>query len=136
MSTLAPASDRFATTRWSVVRSCSDAKESTNPLARQALGQLCQIYWRPIFAYICLRGYSPEDAEDLTQDFFAAVLEGSLLERADPGRGRFRSLLLRALGNFLNDATDRRRSRKRGGDIKFISWDDWVAESSQEINLM
>jgi len=135
VSTLAPASDRFATTRWSVVRSCSDAKESTNPLARQALGQLCQIYWRPIFAYICLRGYSPEDAEDLTQDFFAAVLEGSLLGRADPGRGRFRSLLLRALGNFLNDATDRRRSRKRGGDIKFISWDDWVAESPSQMSI-
>jgi RNA polymerase sigma factor (sigma-70 family) len=135
VSTLASASDRFATTRWSVVRSCSDSNGSRNPLARQALGQLCQIYWRPIFAYICLRGYSPEDAEDLTQDFFAAVLEGSLLERADPGRGRFRSLLLRALGNFLNDATDRRRSRKRGGDIKFISWDDWVAESPSQMSI-
>ncbi len=63
------------------------------------------------------------------------VLEGSLLERADPGRGRFRSLLLRALSNFLNDASDRRRSRKRGGDIKFISWDDWVAESPSQMSI-
>jgi len=77
-----------------------------------------------IFAYICLRVILG-GCGDLTQDFFAVVLE-VLAGEGGPWRGRFRSLLLRALSNFLNDASDRRRSRKRGGDIKFISWDDWV----------
>jgi RNA polymerase sigma-70 factor (ECF subfamily) len=129
------ATDRFTTTRWSVVLSCSGSNGASSPAAKDALSELCQIYWRPIFAYICLRGYSPEDAEDLTQDFFAAILDGHLLERADPGRGRFRSLLLRALGNFLSDATDRRLTRKRGGDVKFVSWDDWMAESPSQLSM-
>ncbi len=73
---------RFNTTRWSVVLSCADSGiEST--AARDALSELCRTYWRPIFAYICRRGYSTQDAEDLTQDFFTSLLQGSLLLRAD-----------------------------------------------------
>ena len=69
-----------------------------------ALAELCRIYWRPIFAFICRRGYSSQDAEDFTQDFFVMILEGDWLQNADRSRGRFRSLLLKSLKNFLNDA--------------------------------
>ena len=115
--------------------SCSGSNGTTSPAACEALGELCRTYWRPIFAYISLRGHSPEDAEDLTQDFFAALLDGPLLQRADPHRGRFRSLLLKALGNFLNDTTDRRLTRKRGGRFKFVSWDDWMAEMPSQLSI-
>jgi RNA polymerase sigma-70 factor (ECF subfamily) len=119
--------DRFVTTRWSVVLSCADSKASSQTV-RNALAQLCQMYWRPIFAFVCRSGYSIEDAQDLTQDFFLMVLEGHLLERADPNKGRFRSLLLKALKNSLQDAWDKRKARKRGGQVQFIRWDEWMAE--------
>jgi len=125
---------RFTTTRWSVVLSCADGRATTQT-ARDALSQLCQTYWRPIFAFICRHGYSVPDAQDLTQDFFVMVLEGHLLERADPNRGRFRSLLLKALKDFLNDARDKRRARKRGGDVQFIAWDEWMAEFPSQFSV-
>jgi RNA polymerase sigma factor (sigma-70 family) len=126
--------DRFATTRWSVVLSSADSKASTQTV-RNALAQLCQIYWRPIFAFIIRHGYSIEDAQDLTQDFFLMILEGHLLGRADPNRGRFRSLLLKALKDFLNDDRDKRRARKRGGDVQFIRWDEWMAELPSQLSI-
>ena len=63
------------------------------------------------------------------------LLEGHLLERADPNRGRFRSLLLKALRNFLNDARDKQRARKRGGDVHFIRWDEWMAEFPSQFSV-
>jgi RNA polymerase sigma factor (sigma-70 family) len=126
--------DRFATTRWSVVLSCAGAKNE-NETARKALAELCQTYWRPIFAFICRRGHAVPDAQDLTQDFFLMVLEGSLLQRADPTRGRFRSLLLKALQNFLIDSAAKKRARKRGGDMQFVSWDDWMAEAPSQLSV-
>ena len=125
---------RFTTTRWSVVLSCADGRATTQT-ARNALSQLCQTYWRPIFAFICRHGYSVPDAQDLTQDFFVMLLEGHLLERADPNRGRFRSLLLKALNDFLNDARDKQRARKRGGDVQFIAWDEWMAELPSQFSV-
>jgi RNA polymerase sigma factor (sigma-70 family) len=110
----------------------SSAGEET---AHKALAELCKIYWRPVFAFICRRGYSVPDAQDLTQDFFLMVLEGNLLKRADPSRGRFRSLLLKALQNFLVDDTIRKRARKRGGDMKFVSWDEWMAEAPSHLAI-
>jgi RNA polymerase sigma-70 factor (ECF subfamily) len=80
-------------------------------------------------------GFSIEDAQDLTQDFFVMILEGHLLERADPTRGRFRSLLLKALKDFLNDARDKRKARKRGGDMQFIRWDEWMAELPSQLSI-
>jgi RNA polymerase sigma-70 factor (ECF subfamily) len=103
--------------------------------ARKALADLCKTYWRPIFAFICRRGYSVPDAQDLTQDFLLMVLERDLLKRADPSRGRFRSLLLKALQNFLSDETVRKRARKRGGDVKFVSWDEWMAEAPSHLAI-
>ncbi|MEN3370201.1 MAG: hypothetical protein V7609_2344 [Verrucomicrobiota bacterium] len=126
--------ERFATTRWSVVLSCADPNLGEEA-AREALAELCKIYWRPVFAFICRHGRSVHDAQDLAQDFFLMVLEGSLLKRADPNRGRFRSLLLKALQNFLNDAADKRRARKRGGDVQFVSWDDWMAEAPSQLTV-
>jgi RNA polymerase sigma factor (sigma-70 family) len=126
--------DRFVTTRWSVVLSCADSQASTQTV-RNALAQLCQTYWRPIFAFVCRSGHSIEDAQDLTQDFFLMILEGHLLERADPSRGRFRSLLLKALRDFLNDARDKRRAQKRGGDLQFIRWDEWMAELPSQLSI-
>ena len=120
--------DRFSTTRWSVVLSCVDSGGDEEQ-ARKALAELCKTYWRPIFAFICRRGYSVPDAQDLTQDFLLMMLEGDLLKRANPSRGRFRSLLLKALQDFLTDDTIRKRARKRGGDMKFVSWDEWMAEA-------
>ena len=125
---------RFITTRWSVVLSGADS-EIESVAARDALSELCKTYWRPIFAYICRRGYSPEDAEDLTQDFFSTLLTGPLLQRADPERGRFRSLLLKALQDFLGHATEKLESQKRGGRVKFVSWDDWMAEAPSQLSI-
>lgn len=125
---------RFSTTRWSVVLSCGDGR-GTNQTARNALTQLCQTYWRPIFAFVCRNGYSVPDAQDLTQDFFVMLLDGQLLERADPARGRFRSLLLKALNNFLSDARDKQRACKRGGDVQFIAWDEWMAELPSQFSV-
>ena len=119
---------KFATTRWSVVLSCAHA-QSGDAKVQEALSLLCSTYWRPVFAFICRRGYQPNDAQDLTQDFFLMILEGKLLEMADPARGRFRSLLLASLRNFLSDAAVSRLAQKRGGKMQFVSWDDWMAEA-------
>jgi len=124
----------FATTRWSLIRSGAGSGSGDRE-TREALAELCQIYWRPIFFFIARRGYSPEDAEDLTQDFFVRILRRNWLQKADPARGRFRSLLLKSLQNFLNDAVDRSNSRKRGGHISFISWDVWIAETPSQLSL-
>src|SRR5438067_8723091 len=126
--------DRFVTTRWSVILSCADAGGEEQKM-RKALAELCKIYWRPVFAFICRQGHSVPDAQDLTQDFFAMVLKGRLLQRADRNRGRFRSLVLKALQNFLHDAVDKRHARKRGGDVQFVSWDDWMAEAPSHLSI-
>lgn len=124
----------FATTRWSVVLSASEGAAEEEQ-ARQALAELCRLYWRPIFSFVRRRGYSPEDAQDLTQDFFVMILSNNWLERADPNRGRFRSLLLKSLSNFLNNAAERDQAKKRGGDMTFVSWDDWRSEAASHVAL-
>jgi len=124
----------FATTRWSLILTSTDL-EDDDQKARQALSELCRLYWRPIFSFVCRRGHSTQDAQDLTQDFFVMILEGKWLERADPNRGRFRSLLLKSLGNFLNDAAIKRQARKRGGEVQFVAWDEWMAEAPSQLTV-
>jgi RNA polymerase sigma factor (sigma-70 family) len=124
----------FVTTRWSIILSAATG-EGGEQKARNALAELCRTYWRPIFSFVCQRGYSIEDAQDLTQDFFVKILEGQWLEHADPNRGRFRSLLLKSLQNFLVNAAERTHTRKRGGDVEFVSWDDWMAEAPSELSI-
>ena len=84
----------FDTTHWSIVRA---AGSDSTGRARDALGQLCETYWEPLYAYLRRRGHSAEDAEDLTQGFLARVLEKGVVRAADPDRGRFRSFLLASL---------------------------------------
>ena len=117
-----------------MILACADSTGG-EAMARKALAELCKTYWRPIFSFICRRGYSVPDAQDLTQDFFLMILEGDLLKRVDPNRGRFRSLLLKAVQNFLIDETIRKRARKRGGDLKFVSWDEWMAEAPSQLSI-
>jgi DNA-directed RNA polymerase specialized sigma24 family protein len=123
----------FVTTRWSLLRQrCAPgAPSQVDP----GLAQLCQIYWRPIFTFIYRRGYSAPDAQDLTQDFFLMIMEGNLLQFADPNRGRFRSLLLRSVKNFLFDVAVKRRRHKRGGEVQFVSWEKWMAEAPAQLSL-
>jgi DNA-directed RNA polymerase specialized sigma24 family protein len=124
----------FSTTRWSLVLAGanSDADEQK---AAQALAELCRTYWRPIFSYVCRRGYSSEDAQDLTQDFFLMILETNWLRQADKERGRFRSLLLKSLQNFLHNVADTKQTLKRGGGVAFVSWDAWMAEAPSQLSF-
>jgi RNA polymerase sigma-70 factor (ECF subfamily) len=105
-------SDAFVTTQWSQVQR---AKEGEDTEARHALETLCQTYWQPLFAFIRRQGYSPEEAQDLTQAYFAELLEKDVLQVVDPSAGRFRSFLLASLKNFLSHEREREGALKRGG---------------------
>ena len=122
----------FVTTRWSLILSAANGEEQK---ARDALAELCRTYWRPIFSFVRARGYSVEDAQDLTQDFFVTILRNNWLQHADRNRGRFRSLLLRSLQNFLINAAEKTHALKRGGGVEFISWDDWMAEAPSQLSI-
>jgi RNA polymerase sigma-70 factor (ECF subfamily) len=113
----------FVTTKWSVVRAAG-RHDTTRALA--ALEKLCRTYWYPLYGYVRRRGHSPEDAQDLTQQFFAQLLEGRLLASADPNLGRFRSFLLVAMNHFLTDEWKKARAQKRGGGCEMLSL-DWAA---------
>jgi RNA polymerase sigma factor (sigma-70 family) len=128
------ASPNFTTTRWSLVLLCRNREEAQGK-GQQALTELCRMYWRPVFAFVCRRGHSIPDAQDLTQDFFVTLLKGNLLMLADPNRGRFRSLLCTALKNFLADQRDKATREKRGGRVQFVAWDDWMAEAPSQLSL-
>ena len=120
-----PTSGRFPTTQWSRVVTAASLDGSG---AREALSGLCQAYWYPIYAYVRHRGHSPEQAQDLTQDFFAYILERDLIATADPARGRFRELLRTICSRRLADHRDRQNARKRGGGRSPISIDPLGAE--------
>jgi RNA polymerase sigma factor (sigma-70 family) len=115
----------FATTHWSLVL----AAAGNSPAARQALAALCQTYWYPLYAYARSRGHRVEDAQDLTQEFFARLLARNWLERADRDKGRFRSFLLGAMNHFLADEWDKLRTQKRGGGMTFLPLEFETAES-------
>jgi RNA polymerase sigma-70 factor (ECF subfamily) len=85
--------------------------------------------------FVRARGYSIEDAQDLTQDFFVTILRNNWLQHADRNRGRFRSLLLRSLQHFLINAAEKTHAHKRGGGVEFISWDDWMAEAPSDLSI-
>ena len=121
------------TTRWSLICQRSDATLPSQ--VDRGLIHLCETYWRPIFTFIYRRGYSAADAQDLTQDFFVKILDGSLLLSADPKRGRFRSLLLKSLKNFLTTEAIKSRRHKRGGGAEFVSWDEWMSEAPSQLSI-
>lgn len=115
----------FATTLWSVVLS---AKQGDPSEADDALEKLCRTYWYPLYAFLRREGRTSHDAQDLTQEFFARLLQGSFLENVGPRKGKFRSFLLAALKNFLCDEWDKATAEKRGGGQRPISLDDHHAE--------
>lgn len=117
--------DIFATTHWSVVLAAG--RERTQQ-ADRALATLCQLYWHPLYTYVRKRGYSPHDAEDLTQEFFARILARNDVATVSRERGKFRSYLLAAINHFLSDEWDKARAQKRGGG-RVIHLDSAVAES-------
>ena len=110
----------FDTTHWSEVL---QAGEASSPETTEALERLCRAYWYPLYVHVRRLGWGPEDAQDLTQQFFARFLERKYLDRADPERGRFRSFLLSSLKHFLTDEWEKLRTQKRGGGQRVISWD-------------
>jgi RNA polymerase sigma factor (sigma-70 family) len=116
----------FLTTHWSVVLSAQD-KES--PASRAALETLCRTYWFPLYAYVRRFGHNAHDAQDLTQGFFARVLEKDYLKTAARERGRFRTFLLVMLKRFLAGEWDRQHAQKRGGFTPLVSIDQELAES-------
>jgi RNA polymerase sigma factor (sigma-70 family) len=109
-----PGKSRFPTTRWTLVAAAGDPQRKE---ARAALISLCETYWYPLYAYLRRNGHPPDQAQDLTQEFFMRVLEGRYLDRADPAKGRFRSFLLTSLKFFAADEKDRNRAQKRGGGV-------------------
>ena len=116
--------DYFATTHWTQVL---HAGRSDSTSAREALAQLCQSYWYPLYAYARRRGNSPADAEDLTQGFFARLLELNSLADVRREKGKFRSFLLASLNHYISDEWDRARAQKRGHG-RVVSLDAGLAE--------
>ncbi|MDB6052568.1 MAG: hypothetical protein JWN25_91 [Verrucomicrobiales bacterium] len=112
--------DIFATTRWTVVVAAGGVRAPQSDLA---LEELCKIYWYPLYAYVRRQGHSLEDAEDLTQAFFARFLEKNYIEGLRSDKGKFRSFLLAALKNFLANEWDRSKCLKRGGGVIPLSMD-------------
>ncbi len=121
---------RFPVTHWTVVLAAGGPSPEE---AGQALQALCGAYWLPIYAFIRRSGRGPDDAQDLTQGFFARVIEKEYLRQADRDRGRFRSFLLASLKHFLADEWDRSRAQKRGGGREILSLDDAEAESRYQL---
>jgi RNA polymerase sigma factor (sigma-70 family) len=111
---------QFATTHWSMVVT---AGNSDSPEAAAALETLCQSYWHPLYAFARRQGYGPEDAKDLTQGFFALMIERRFTQRADSELGRFRTFLLRAFTDYLIDCRRREHAAKRGGHCTFLPMD-------------
>lgn len=116
----APQHDIFVTTRWTVVL---QAGRKSSPHSDRALADLCQSYWYPLYAYVRRRVNSREDAEDLTQAFFAKFLEKNYLEGLSAERGKFRAFLLAALKHFLANEWDKAGRQKRGGGVQHLSLD-------------
>jgi RNA polymerase sigma-70 factor (ECF subfamily) len=97
--------------------------DASRSRAREALEELCKSYWYPLYAFVRNRGYSSSDAQDLTQSFFARVIETGGFASADPERGRFRSYLLGAMKHFLANQWHRAQAQKRGGGVTFLELD-------------
>lgn len=115
------ASTRFPTTRWSLVVAAGQADTQA---ARAALSSLCEQYWRPVFAFVRRQGYADDDAQDLTQGFFARLIEKACVSDADQNRGRFRAFLLTSCRHYLLNEIDRARTQKRGGDQQCVPIDE------------
>jgi len=122
--------DIFATTRWTVVLA---AGRKSDTRAQGALEELCDAYWFPLYAYVRRRGHSREDAEDLTQAFFAHFLRSNPLDGLSAERGRFRAFLLASLKHFLANEWDKSQRQKRGGGAPHFSLDWQTADTKFQV---
>jgi RNA polymerase sigma factor (sigma-70 family) len=116
---------QFVTTHWSVVL----AAGHDDTRGHAALARLCQTYWRPLYFFVRRHGYNPADAQDLTQEFFARLLQKQVLAKADPTLGKFRSYLLTSMRHFLSNEWERAKAQKRGGGARLVSLDADSAET-------
>ena len=117
---------KIVTTQWSLVLAARDGSDTE---ARRALESLCRTYWPPLYAYIRHQGSDPDEASDLTQAFFARLLEEGFFEDVDPSKGRFRSFLFASLRHFLSHERDRAGALKRGGGTTTLSLDVEAGEA-------
>lgn len=122
--------DAFETTRWTMVLAAGRTEDAK---ARMAMEELCRTYWYPLYAYVRRRGHSKEDAEDLTQGFFARLIAENDLDGRSPERGRFRAFLLAAMKHYMANEWDKSRRRKRGGGAELLSLDCRDAEERYRI---
>lgn len=111
---------QFQRTHWTEILS---AKQASSAEAAAALERLCSVYWWPLYGFVRRRGRSPQDAEDLTQEFFARFLAGDFLESVDQSKGKFRSYLLAAMENLMSKEWHKENTQKRGGKYTFVSAD-------------
>jgi DNA-directed RNA polymerase specialized sigma subunit, sigma24 homolog len=123
----------FASTRWTIVRQAADSQTSATH-ALSALSELCQIYWQPVYLFLRRQGIPQHDAEDLTQGFFADIIENRAYARADEMKGRFRSFLLGTVKHFLAHTRDHDRAQKRGGGTMRVQLDE-AAISEAEMHI-
>jgi DNA-directed RNA polymerase specialized sigma24 family protein len=124
---MTPPTSSFAPTRWTMVLAAANLQSDTH--SRRALAELSQQYWFPLYAYIRRQGHHPAQAEDLTQDFFARLLEKKSLTAVDRTKGKFRSFLLASLQNFLHNDHDKTHAQKRGGHTPLLALDRLNAEA-------
>jgi RNA polymerase sigma-70 factor (ECF subfamily) len=125
-------SDFFPETHWSVVVAAGGSQIDPQ-IAQTSLAELCQTYWAPLYSFVRSRGYTVEDAQDLTQSFFAYLIEHKIYASADQQKGRFRSFLLASLKNFLADASDRERTLKRGGGHNLLPLHEEQAKEAESL---
>ena len=125
-------SDPFAPTHWSVILAAGQS-DSDPARARLALEQLCQTYWTPLYTFVRSRGFSVHDAQDLTQGFFAHLIENEIYTRVDRERGKFRSFLLASLKNFMANAYAYSNTLKRGGGQEVLPLEEGRVEAAESL---
>jgi RNA polymerase sigma-70 factor (ECF subfamily) len=119
---------QFETTQWSLVSAAGQDEER-----RDALERLYRTYCSPVYSFLRRRGYSRQDAQDLTQDFFIHLVQKNAFSRADPTRGKFRTFLLGSLEFFIQHVSRRARAEKRGGQANLVFLDDKAAEAQYQL---
>ena len=125
-------SELFPSTHWSVVLAAGTSQVDPE-IAHAALAELCQTYWAPLYSFVRSRGFTVHDAQDLTQSFFAFLIERRIYSRVDRQKGRFRSFLLASLKNFLADFSDRERTLKRGGGQNLLPLDEEQIKEAESV---